>query len=71
MDGLHKVQGLCRKLYVDNRPAFRSQLLKHAGDSLGIVLIHSTPNQSEGCGKIERFFRTARMQFLRGLADTL
>jgi len=57
-------RGLPRKLYVDNGPAFRSQLLSHATAALGIALIHSKPYQPQGRGKIERFFRTVRMQFL-------
>ena len=57
-------RGLPRKLYVDNGPAFRSHMLAHATASLGIALIHSTPYQPQGRGKIERFFRTLRMQFL-------
>jgi len=48
-------RGLPRKLYVDNGPAFRSHLLAHATASLGIALIHSTPYQPQGRGKIERF----------------
>jgi transposase InsO family protein len=59
-----KKRGLPRKLYVDNGPAFRSNLLRHATASLGIALIHSTPYKPQGRGKIERFFRTLRMQFL-------
>jgi putative transposase len=31
---------------------------------LGIKLVHSTPGRPEGRGKIERFFRTVREQFL-------
>jgi putative transposase len=31
---------------------------------LGIKLVHSTPGRPEGRGKIERFFRTVRDQFL-------
>jgi len=57
-------RGLPRKLYVDNGPAFRSLHLEHICASLGIVLIHARPYQPEGKGKIERFFRTVRMQFL-------
>jgi putative transposase len=58
------MRGLPRKLYVDNGPAFRSAHLEHICASLGIVLIHAKPYQPEGKGKIERFFRTVRMQFL-------
>jgi len=64
-----KKRGLPRKLYVDNGPAFKSHLLRHATASLGIALIHSTPYQPQGRGKIERFFRTLRMQFLSTCAD--
>ena len=59
-----KKRGLPRKLYVDNGPAFRSDLLRHATASLGIALIHSKPFQPQGRGKIERFFGTVRRQFL-------
>src|SRR5258708_5015131 len=50
------------------------QLLR-ACASLGIRLVHSRPGQPAGRGKIERFFRTVREQFLveigsgRELAD--
>jgi RNAse (barnase) inhibitor barstar len=64
-----KKRGLPRKLYVDNGPAFRSHLLRHATASLGIALIHSTPYQPQGRGKIERFFRTLRTQFLSTCAE--
>jgi len=64
-------RGLPRKLYVDNGPAFSTQILGHACASLGIALIHATPYQPEGKGKIERFFRTVRMQFLSDVPDGL
>lgn len=57
-------RGLPRKLYVDNGPTFRSQHLSQITASLGIALIHSTPYQPEGRGKVERWFRTVREQFL-------
>jgi len=59
-------RGLPRKLYLDNGPAFRSKHLEHVTASLGIALIHSSPYKPQGRGKIERFFRTVRMQFLSG-----
>jgi transposase InsO family protein len=59
-------RGLPRKLYVDNGPAFRSRHLEEICASLGIALIHSKPYKPQGRGKIERFFRTVRMQFLPG-----
>ncbi len=57
-------RGLPRKLYVDNGAAYRSKHLEHITASLGIALIHARPYKPEGKGKIERFFRTVRMQFL-------
>ena len=59
-------RGLPRKLYVDNGPAFRSRQLEHVTASLGIALIHARPYKPQGKGKIERFNRTVRMQFLPG-----
>lgn len=64
------MRGLPRKLYVDNGPAFRSTHLEHICASLGIVLIHAKPYQPEGKGKIERFFRTVRMQLLSVTKET-
>ncbi len=57
-------RGLPRRLYVDNGPAFRSQHLAQITASLGVALIHSTPYQPEGRGKVERWFRTVREDFL-------
>lgn len=62
-------RGLPRKLYVDNGAAFRSHHLENITASLGIALIHSKPYQPEGGGKIERFFRTVRTQFLIRIED--
>ena len=55
-----------RKLYVDNGSAFRSKQLMHAMASLAIALIHSRPYKPQGRGKIERFFKSVRSQFLPG-----
>lgn len=60
-------RGLPRKLYVDNGPAFRSRHLAHVTAALGIALIHSKPYKPQGRGKVERFFKTVRSNFL--LAD--
>jgi transposase InsO family protein len=59
-------RGLPRKLYLDNGPAFRSKHLEYVTASLGTALIHSRPYKPQGRGKIERFFRTVRTQFLQG-----
>ena len=58
------LRGLPRKLYVDNGAAFRSKQLEFTCASLGIALIHAKPYSPQGKGKIERFFRTVRSQFL-------
>lgn len=63
-------RGLPRKLYVDNGAAFRSHLLEQITASLGIALIHARPYKPQGKGKIERFFRTVRSDFLSGFQGT-
>ncbi len=57
-------RGIPGGIYVDNGSAFASKPLLRACASLGIRLTHSTPRRPEGRGKIERFFRTVRDQFL-------
>lgn len=57
-------RGLPRKLYVDNGPAFRSKHLEYITASLNISLIHARPYKPQGKGKIERWFKTVRVEFL-------
>lgn len=57
-------RGVPRKLYVDNGAAFRSRHLERICGSLGIALVHTPPYTPQGRGKVERFFRTIRSQFL-------
>ena len=59
-------RGCPRKLYVDNGSAYRSRQLEYTTAALGIALIHAKPYQPQGKGKIERFLRTVRTQFLPG-----
>ena len=61
------VPGTC---YVDNGAAYVDSWLLRACGKLGIRLVHSTPHRPQGRGKIERFFRTVREQFLVEVADT-
>lgn len=61
-------RGLPRKLYVDNGSAYRSRHLEHICAQLSIAMIHAKAYQPQGKGKIERFFRTVRMQFLPTLS---
>jgi putative transposase len=63
-------RGLPVKLYVDNGSAFRSRHLEYTAASLGIALIHARPYQPQGKGKIERFFKTVRTQFLPAFKGT-
>jgi transposase InsO family protein len=64
-------RGLPRKLYVDNAAAYRSRQLEHICAQLAIALIHAKAYQPQGKGKIERFFRTVRMQFLPSLTTDM
>ncbi len=57
-------RGLPRKLYVDNGPAFRSKHLEYITASLNVALIHARPYKPQGKGKIERWFKTVRTDFL-------
>ncbi len=57
-------RGVPASIYVDNGSAFVDKQLLRACACLGIRLVHSRPGQPEGRGKIERFFRTVREQFL-------
>lgn len=59
-------RGLPRKIYSDNGPAFRSHHVEYVAASLGVALIHARPYKPQGKGKIERFFRTVRSEFLTG-----
>jgi transposase InsO family protein len=57
-------RGLPRKLYVDNGSAYRSHKLEFTCASLAIALVHARPYKPQGKGKIERFFKTLRSEFL-------
>ena len=57
-------RGACRRLFVDNGAAFRSHQLALVCAKLGITLIHARPYHAAAKGKIERWFRTTRMQLL-------
>lgn len=57
-------RGVPESIYVDNGGAFVDAWLLRACAKLGIKLVHSTPGRPQGRGKIERFFRTVRDQFL-------
>lgn len=62
-------RGVPRAAYLDNGSAFTDAWLLRACAVLGIRLVHSRPYKPEGRGKIERFFRTVRDQFLVEIGD--
>lgn len=57
-------RGIPEAIYLDNGSAMVDKQLQRACACLGIRLVHSRPGQPAGRGKIERFFRTVREQFL-------
>jgi putative transposase len=60
-------RGVPVRLYVDNAKVYRSQQLARITASIGILLTHTPPYQPQGRGKIERYFRSLREQFLANL----
>jgi hypothetical protein len=67
-----KRHGICQRFYTDNGPSYASNHLKQVTARLGIHLVHTPPYRPQGRGKVERFFRTVRDQFLGDLqADTI
>jgi transposase InsO family protein len=58
-------------LLVDNGSAYRSASLQGICARLDIRLLHSAPYEPQSKGKIERFFRTVREQFLSELDTRL
>jgi putative transposase len=65
-------RGLPERLYVDNGAHYRAHHLALVGAKLGVALIHARPYRPQGQGKIERWFKSVRTQFLTRLqpADT-
>lgn len=57
-------RGCPKRLYVDNGSAFRARHLALVCAKLGVTLIHSRPFLPQGRGKLERWFRTVRLQLL-------
>ncbi len=63
-------RGVPIKLVVDNGPAYRAKTLQGICARLGIHLIYCRPYSPEGKGKLERWHRTVRDQFLSELDFT-
>jgi putative transposase len=62
-------RGIPTRLFVDNGSAFRSHHLSLVCAKLGITLIHARPYHAEAKGKIERWFRSVRLQLLPLLSE--
>lgn len=62
--------GIPKRFYTDNGSAYRSAHLRMVGGRLGIALPHTPPYRPQGRGKIERFFRSVRDNFLAGRSKT-
>ena len=65
-------RGIPQRLFVDNGANYRSHHLALVCAKLGVALIHARPYQPQSKGKMERWFRTLRAQFLNRIstADT-
>jgi putative transposase len=63
-------RGVPGGIYVDNGSAFVDAWLLRACAKLGVRLVHSQPGRPQGRGKIERWFRSVRQQFLVEVTDT-
>jgi putative transposase len=61
-------RGLPQKLYVDNGACFKTLHLEQVAAQLGIGIQHSRPYTPQGRGKIERWFRYVRENFLHSNA---
>jgi putative transposase len=57
-------RGLPNKLLIDNGPAYRAQSMQTICALLDIRLVYCKPYEPEAKGKLERFHRTFREQFL-------
>lgn len=60
-------RGVPTRLYMDNAKIYRSPQLARIAASVGILIVHTPPYQPQGRGKIERWFRSVREQFLASL----
>jgi len=63
-------RGIPERLYVDNGSAYRSHHLALCCAKLGVTLIHARAYQPQGKGKLERWFRTVRLQLLPRLTES-
>ena len=64
-----KRRGVPQRLFVDNGSAYRSKSLSVACARLNIALLHAQPYDGAAKGKIERWHRTCRSQFIAKLGE--
>ena len=57
-------RGLPQKLYIDNGSCYKALNLEQITAGLGIGIVHTPPYTPQGRGKIERWFRYVRENFL-------
>ena len=62
-------RGIAKAILVDRGSPFVSSQLLRACAVLGVKLVHASPRAATTKGKIERFFRTVRDQFLVEIDD--
>ncbi|RKY40533.1 MAG: hypothetical protein DRP85_08390 [Candidatus Makaraimicrobium thalassicum] len=62
-------RGIPQQIYVDNGSAYTSKEIITVCARLGIILSHTPVRDGAAKGKIERFFRTVREQFLTRKLD--
>lgn len=60
-------RGLPQKLYIDNGSCYKTLHLEQIAAQLGIGISHSRPYIPQGRGKIERWFKYVRENFLAAL----
>ena len=68
--GIHHIlaaHGRIGRLYCDHGASFVSNQTRRILDALGLIISHSRVRKPAGRGKVERFFRTVRQQFLAPL----
>ena len=62
-------RGIPSKFYVDNGACYRALHIEQILAGIGVALTHSRPYKPEGRGKIERWFRYVRQDFIPLYAD--
>ncbi len=63
-------RGLPQKLYIDNGACYKTLHLEQVAAQLGIGISHSRPYTPQGRGKIERWFKYVRENFLASLINS-